>query len=111
MDEEDLGSTNEVSALDEEMLEKTAARPLTEGEVPTVTSVDVPALRARAAEEEVVQADDLADLIEIDDLGDEDDEEEEEASAATTETSTDRDTTEEPEKPRQRSIPPPLPRS
>ncbi|HEY2511242.1 MAG TPA: hypothetical protein VGI39_10310 [Polyangiaceae bacterium] len=108
-DERDLGSTNEQSIADDEMLEKTNARPLPDADLSGATGVDVAALetRGRENEEEVVQADELADLIEVDD-GDLD-EPEEPAKAAPP--SQDPDSTEQGEKPRQRSIPPPLPRS
>jgi hypothetical protein len=96
---EDLGSTNEVAAFDDSMLESTAARPQLKDEVfagvphPPESTEDV-------SDEELLQADDLDDLISMDDPHE------------TTEAGTERDLTVEAEKPKaSRTLPPPLPRT
>ncbi len=98
--EEELSHTNENATYDDEM-ELTAARPQRPSEVSTASALDVTGLNRAAEEpggdeEEVVVADDLADLIETEDE----------------EHPTDSEPTAKDEKPkRSGSFPPPLPRS
>jgi hypothetical protein len=109
---EDLRHTNESAAIDDELLALTTARPRYPSEAATASGLDVlgqgATLEGRAAEEDedIVVADDLADLIEVDD---DELEAEEHALAAAPEPGP----TPEEEKPKRRatSIPPPLPRS
>ncbi|MGO8992357.1 MAG: hypothetical protein ACLQVI_03450, partial [Polyangiaceae bacterium] len=101
--DDDFGSTNEVAAFDDSLLESTAARPQRASEVSTAAGLDVTGLNPPGAvpeeDDDVVVADDLADLIEVED--------EEEHPAASAEDTTDQ------EKPKRKtsSLPPPLPRS
>jgi hypothetical protein len=100
--EEDLGHTNENAAFDEE-LESTAARPQRLSEVSTASALDVTGANSAADEdEEVVVADELADLIE-------DEEHEGEPEAEMSEA----DSTDQGDKPKRKasSLPPPLPRT
>ena len=105
--EEDFGHTSEVAAIDEEILEATAARPQRPSEVSTASGLDQtgmnPMGEVPGEDDDVLIADDLADLVELD----EGDVEEHPNGLDAA------DATEQGEKPQRKpsSVPPPLPRS
>jgi hypothetical protein len=100
--EDDFSHTSEVAAISEEMLEATAARPQRASEVAATAGLDQTSMNPAGGvppgdDEEVVLADDLADLIEVDDH-----EIEEHVPEG--------ESTDEDEKPKRKSsVPPPLP--
>ena len=98
---DDFGSTNEVAAFDDSMLESTAARPQQRHEI-VATSVPHPQDSAEdVSDEELLHADELDDLISSDESHDK------------TEAGTEPKPTGESEKPpkSRRTVPPPLPRT
>lgn len=105
--EDDFRRTNEMSAFEGDALESTATRPQHPSEISTARGLDQTGTNPAAVlpgedEEEVVVADDLADLIEVNEP-----EVEEDPIAA------EADPTEQGDKPRPKasSLPPPLPRT